>query len=475
MQLPEFKKKSNMKTFYYLCTLAYLLTITPSYSQHTPLFHFETAVDGGHPYGSLISDGLFLYGMTNQGGANDKGTIFKVMPDGSDYEILLDFEGTINGTAPQGSLISDGTFLYGMTQFGGINHYGTIFKIMPDGSGFEKLLDFDGLSNGAFPFGSLIYDGNFLYGMTQNGGVNQLGTIFKIMPDGSGYEKLLDFEGTTNGSSPRGSLVSDGNFLYGMTTEGGTNDLGTIFKIMTDGTGYEKLLDFEGATNGSYPQGSLLIEGTFLYGMTGLGGVNNIGTIFKIKSDGSGYEKLLDMDGYTSGYGAKPFGSLVSDGTFLYGMDSNGGTSLLGTIFKIMPDGSGYEKLVDFNGSNGNSPQGSLIFDGSFLYGMAWGGGNNNGGVLFKYEPTLGLSELTSGHEPIVYPNPTSGKITIDFNTMQESIEIRVLSLTGQLVATESVINTNQVELTINNEPGIYFVELSNDRGKRSVVKVIKN
>jgi uncharacterized repeat protein (TIGR03803 family) len=44
------------------------------------------------------------------------------------YTKLLDFD-SINGGAPNSYLISDGTFLYGMTQFGGKNNDGTIFKI----------------------------------------------------------------------------------------------------------------------------------------------------------------------------------------------------------------------------------------------------------------------------------------------------------------------------------------------------------
>ncbi len=95
---------------------------------------------------------------------------------------------------------------------------------------FTDLLDFTGTANGKNPYGSLISDGTFLYGMTYAGGVNNLGTIFKIKPDGTGYLKLLDFSGTANGSNPYGSLFYDGTFLYGMTYAGGANSDGTIFK-----------------------------------------------------------------------------------------------------------------------------------------------------------------------------------------------------------------------------------------------------
>src|SRR3972149_5060166 len=112
-----------------------------------------------------------------------------------------------------------------MTRFGGSNNMGVLFKIMPNGTGYTKLVDFTGTANGSYPYGSLISDGTFLYGMTCGNGTNDMGTVFKIKPDGTGYAKLIDFDGT-NGSYPRGSLISDGTFLYGMTAEGGTNNIG---------------------------------------------------------------------------------------------------------------------------------------------------------------------------------------------------------------------------------------------------------
>ena len=68
--------------------------------------------------------------------------------------------------------------------------------------------------------------------MTASGGTNGLGTIFKLMPDGTGYVSLMDFAGSTNGQFPEGPLISDGTFLYGVTPAGGTANLGVIFKIM---------------------------------------------------------------------------------------------------------------------------------------------------------------------------------------------------------------------------------------------------
>ena len=406
-----------MKKKIYLFTIVLILfgLINNASAQHTNLFDFSSMASGSEPYGSLISDGTFLYGMTLQGGINNMGTIFKIMPDGSGYIKLLDFAGAANGNNPYGSLISDGTFLYGMTRQGGINDLGTLFKIMPDGSGYVKLLDFAGAANGNNPYGSLISDGTFLYGMTFFGGINDiggLGTLFKIMPDGSGYVKLLDFAGAANGSNPNGSLITDGTFLYGMTSQGGINNMGTIFKIMPDGSGYIKLLDFAGAANGSNPTGSLITDGTFLYGMTTLGGLFN-----------------------------------------------------LGTVFKVMPDGSGYVKLLDFAGAaNGRNPYGDLISDGTFLYGMTTFGGVNDMGTIFKFGDAVGIVENNLQANISIYPNPSSGKFQFVINGLPfiENHTVEIYDMLGEKIYA-ATINSDKTEIDLNNPAnGIYFVNISN-------------
>src|SRR5690606_11824467 len=128
-----------------------------------------------------------------------------------------------------------------------------------------------------------------------------------------------------NGREPYGSLVSDGTYLYGMTKEGGegvtntatTSKYGVIFKIKPDGTDFTKLLDFNFA-NGGRPQGSLISDGTYLYGTTSMGGTGNFlsgsGSIFKIKPDGTEHSILSNFGGdYTTNnigaYGLQPLGS----------------------------------------------------------------------------------------------------------------------------------------------------------------------
>ena len=446
-----------------------------SFAQYTKLLDFDGPTKGAYPYGSLYYDGTFLYGMTSTGGSAGLGTLFKIKPDGTGFAKLLDFSGTTNGSSPYGNLISDGTFLYGMTVNGGANNFGTIFKIMPDGTGYVKLLDFAGTTNGSNPWGSLITDGTFLYGTTFGGGSSSMGTVFKIKPDGTGFSKLIDFAGLSNGRNPRGNLFFDGTYLYGMTSVGGSDNFGTLFKILPNGTGYVKLLNFDSITNGRNPMGSVISDGTYLYGMTSGSGTNsssNFGTIFKIKTDGTAYSRLLEFDGAAKG--RRPYGTLYANGTTLYGMTFEGGVNNWGTLFKMQADGNGFSKLIDFDATpTGMNPWGSLISDGSSLYGLTGGGGTNAfSGVLFKY----GISTLSTAKNQLqkefkIYPNPSNGNFNIEIDQDLIGSKATVYNLLGQKVKDFDLksITTNQY---LNK--GIYLLEIEKD-GNKTSKKLIVN
>src|ERR1700741_4616744 len=209
-----------MKKFYLTVLLVFLFRMTNA--QYTRLLNFTISTSGANPYGDLYFDGTFLYGTAMSGGASNNGTLYKIKPNGTGYLKLLDFMGTTNGSHPYGGLISDGTYLYGTTSTGGANSRGTIFKILPNGTGYVDLLDFAGASNGQNPYGNLYYDGTFLYGTATSGGASNSGVLFKIKTDGSSFSKLLDFQPATYGSYPQGCPISDGTYLYGMTEHGGT-------------------------------------------------------------------------------------------------------------------------------------------------------------------------------------------------------------------------------------------------------------
>ena len=275
-----------------------------------------------------------------------------------------------DGSSPNAPLVISGSTLYGMSAGGGVNGLGTIFKIQTNGTNFALLHSFAGGSeDGANPEGSLIISGSIIYGMTKKGGNSGNGTIFKIQADGSGFTLLHEFS-WEDGIYPCGSLVL-GSTLYGMTTTAGFgNTSGTVFKIQTDGSGFTLLKEFANDTGDGYgPSGSLILDGSILYGMTCGGGGSDFGTIFKIQIDGTGYAILHEFAG-GAGDGKYPDGSLVLSGSTLYGMTPAGGAGGVGMAFKIQTNGTGFTSLYEFPGGIFDpNPTGSLILSGSTLLG----------------------------------------------------------------------------------------------------------
>jgi uncharacterized repeat protein (TIGR03803 family) len=368
--------------------------------------HDFDGANGKYPGDGALAQGSdgTLYGAAGQGGTN-LGLIYRMNTDGSGFAAIHQFR-PADGSYPQDVFWVSGQ-LYGTTCSGGASNEGVVYTLQPDGSGFRVLHEFSG-EDGYCPDGLVPGPDGALYGVTLYGGVydapsggRKRGVVFKLNPDGSGFRKLHDIN-PSQGCTPYGPLArgSDGS-LYGATVWcGPTNDqLGSLFRVNTDGSGFTLIHEFSG-TDGSEPA-SRLVQGSdgALYGMAARGGrfltlpgpggpgFPGYGVVFKVNTDGGGYTTLHDFDGSD---GKNPFrGALVQwrDGA-LYGTTYEGGATGRGVIFKVNPDGSGFTKLLDFDGVNGRQPSTPFLLgaDGA-LYGATATGGAANLGVAFRYCP----------------------------------------------------------------------------------------
>ena len=254
----------------------------------------------------------------------------------------------------------------------------------------SSIASFEG-TNGSLPYASLVQGSNGnLYGTTYSGGgSNNLGTVFEITTNGS-ITVIYSFSGN-DGANPRTPLLlaSDGLF-YGTTVGGGSNGLGTVFQISAGGQ-FTNLFNFNG-TNGAAPLGALIqAKDGNIYGTTSQGGTSNgQGTVFMLGSNG-----LVTLYTFESTNGADPIGALAqgNDGNF-YGVTGGSGPGFPGTIFRMSPNGS-LTNLYAFTNMVG--PQAGLVLDsdGNF-YGTTQGGGTNGSGTVFQLTSAGNVNTLFS-------------------------------------------------------------------------------
>ncbi len=171
------------------------------------------------------------------------------------YKVLKSFTGS-DGNSPQAGLVLAGSALYGTAWGSYLNagvwyvNNGVVFKVNTDGSGYTMLKSFTG-SDGSLPQGDLVLAGDTLYGTAYAGGASGWGVVFRMSIDGSGYTVLNNFTNGTEGSGPNGGMVLAGSTLYGTTYwttyYGVPSGEGVVFKLNTDGSGFAVLKSFTGS------------------------------------------------------------------------------------------------------------------------------------------------------------------------------------------------------------------------------------
>lgn len=418
--------------------------LDPDGTDFAVLLHFDGASTGRTPYAGLIqgSDGK-LYGTADQGGTNGCGTVFRLNTDGTGFAVLKDFDSP-DGADLNAPLIhgTDGA-LYGVAAGGGAHGHGTLFKLNTDGTAFTVLVDFDSDTTGRHPFGGLIQaaDGD-LYGTAFEGGSNGGGTVFRLNPNGTGFSAIVNFDASpARGGNPETGVIqgADG-MLYGATSYG-RSDYGSIFKVSTDGTGYSVLLDFDFDAAGAYPFGGVMQgPNDRLYGTAQHGGSNGIGTIYRLDSDGSGFTVLKNLSHeipeipeipegppQMAETGAHPFAGVIqgTDG-ILYGTASNGGAYSGGTVYQLAPDGTDFAVVLNMDpATTGAHPQAEVIqgADGA-LYGTCLSGGALYAGTAFKVNrdgtgATVLRSFFFNGlYETFFEPHHPVGLVQLDGGTL---------------------------------------------------------
>jgi len=336
------------------------------------------------------------------------------------YKVIQNFVcGVKTSCYPSGPMVFDrhGN-LYGSAEQGGVENYGTVFELTqnPDDTWSETILQsFDFANDGEYPRFGVVFDsvGN-LYGTTSfRGGPLDLGTVFELVPEDSGWTIALLYDGGAGGA-----VVADneGN-IYG-AIGAGNYKAGAVGELSPDPKGwtYNALYSFcplPNCADGNDPWSPLILDTAGdLYGTTQYGGNRELcfadqggcGVAFQLSPnrDGTWTFHLMHAFAAFSGDGQTPSGSLVMDRNgSVYGTTLNGGPTGGGTVFKLTPStlGRGWKETILYTFPHclsGCSPlHGLAIGQAGNLYGAAGGGnlqcgGGTYCGVVFELSPQKG-------------------------------------------------------------------------------------
>lgn len=361
---------------------------------------FTNGPGGATPQGGLLYYNGRMYGTTQAGGFNDKGTIFEFNPANNAFNIRHHFDGT-DGERPQCTLVEHMDNLYGVTPFGGENDQGVIFSLNSFTKVFTKHTDMT-QSKGGHCYGSLLLHSGDLWGLASSGGEFGGGSIFRYEFFQQDYFRSRSFQSSS--FKPMGSLSKshlNAFELYATTSQGGALGHGAIIRYNTFNNNLDRPHSFSG-TDGSYPTGDLLvirnpdqnIYQEFLYGFTQLGGTPNTynegnGVAFKLTINPNALEVVKYFDYENDGNNPRGAFAEIPGTNMLAATISYGGKAHVGTLFTMITSNNAITKELDFGtAANGREAKDRVVEWKGKLYGITIHGGQHNSGVLFCFDTT---------------------------------------------------------------------------------------
>jgi uncharacterized repeat protein (TIGR03803 family) len=216
-----------------------------------------------------------------------------------------------------------------------------------------------------------------------------LGLILAGQATAQTFTSLYTFTNGSDGANPWAGLVLSGNTLYGLAYGGGASGNGTVFAVKTDGTGFTNLHSFTALSrsrpytnsDGASPFDGLVLSGNTLFGTASDGGLAGDGTVFALNTNGTAFATLYSFTNAPDGF--NPWAGLILSSNTLYGTTSGGGSLGDGTVFAVETNGAGYMTLHMFANSDGELPLAGLVLSGNTLYGTADAGGSSRNGTVF--------------------------------------------------------------------------------------------
>ncbi|WP_462250967.1 choice-of-anchor tandem repeat GloVer-containing protein [Ferruginibacter sp.] len=356
-------------------------------------------------YSNVTTYNNKLYCTTQQGGANNFGTLLMIdplLPYGSNTTIVKNFDGTSGGAANNNEMIVYNNKLYGCLNGGGANSQGTLFELNPVGNVFTKLVDFNYTVTGGGPLGKLVQNGSKFLALCGTGGVNGTGTVYEWDPaNPTTVVKKYDFLSNNydNSINPGSTLTLFNTKFYAVSFNGGYTNQGNLFEYDYVANTVTKKKTFNAAENGRIPLGKPVLLNGKIYGICYQGPQEVFGTpygcLWEFDPSTSVYSRKFLFDYPNSAAnGRAPVSAPIAYNGKLYGTTNNGGISDIGILYEYDPATSSYMKK-DMQPIAGSFPVGEPTVYNNKLYGMTNANGIGNAGIIYSYDPATGvLSKL---------------------------------------------------------------------------------
>ena len=204
----------------------------------------------------------------------------------------------------------------------------------------------------------------------------------KSCPDSGGSYPLND--GLAYAGQATGAPWDGVSPLYGVTEQGGKNDGGVVFQMLPSNAGWKETVIHNFESN-VYPNGLIADAAGHLYGSGNLGGKYGFGFLYKLVQNGDGTWTQTVMHNFCKHCGNLPIGRLFLDKSRnLFGTTAAGGSSPYcpnvpcGVVFELTSDGQ-YKEIYTFcslpNCADGFSASGLTMDTAGNLLGSAAFGG----------------------------------------------------------------------------------------------------
>lgn len=440
------------------------------------------------------------------------GIIFKTDEAGDNFTIQKTFTIESDGKEPQQLMQAADGMLYGVTRSGGLNGKGVLYQFNPHSSVFTKKFDFvDSL--GAYPVGALT-EGNdgMLYGVTMGGGVNKRGVVYMFNPLTSVYIKRHDIPNSLpsiRDFNPSISLIktSDGVF-HGKLT--GYDKIGDPYNLMYSYNSSSSIFSPRYGEMGWCAFDMLSRYDSILYSINSLG-QERVDILYKYNLKSNLRTRLYTFHPY---YRASSSPVQISD-SVCYGLAGfRDELDEIGSLYKFNLLTGDYNNILAIDSlSEYSKCSNNLVYvSNKYLYGLLFKYNNNSTPQykisLFQYNILTGaftvkhdfnLTDSTyfgnkgsltfvnktitsiaqsknNSNKILVYPNPTSGSLTVKLST--ETIEastIKIIDMLGKIIMplTKKVGSTFTIDLA-NQPNGMYFLEVNENKNIYNI-KIIKN